>query len=257
MSIPGFSAVEQGFFNASAVRQSTPVVIASDQNNFQPSSEADWTQRTLWEFGPSVDVAITGFESAGLNPLYGTEVHPYAVKTIVVNPGAQTIALLLRHQNSGSFVGNKIDCPRASDLLLERGDRFRMSYEGTNWVVREVTRSGRLNILDAPQIVADQTDYATTGWRLADEVHVDSDAVRTFHGLQAAAILTPASYLAHKTRKLMVNDGAFDWILANESATELTAANRIRTFTGDDVTVAPNNFVACEYDDIIGRWRAG
>ncbi len=259
MSVPGVSAIAQGLFNGSAVLQSTPLAIASDQDDFQPASAALWTQRTLWEFAPSVDVAITGFNNAGLGSLFGgADLHPYAVKTILVKPSTQAIALLLRHQNDDSGANNQIVCPRDTDLLLERGDRFRMSYEGTDWVVREVTRSGLLNILDAPQITANQTDYAPTGWRLADEVHVDSDAAgRTFHGLQAAAILTPVSYLAHKTRKLMFNNGSFDWILANESATEVTATNRIRTFNGSDITVAPNNFVECEYDDDIDRWRAG
>ena len=93
------------------------------------------------------------------------------------------------------------------------------------------------------QITADQNDYALPA---ATVVRLDTDASRTLTGLDATS---NADRLV-----LIVNVGANPLVLANQNAGS-TAANRIITGTGADLTVAADGSCWVWYDSTTARWR--
>lgn len=108
---------------------------------------------------------------------------------------------------------------------------------------------GTTHVVDTPaQITSNQTDYGSgSAMYYADTWRLSSDASRTIHGINNVGD-------AARTLRLL-NVGAQNIVLANQSATEGTATNRIITGTGADATIAPDDAAELEYDRTTGRWR--
>lgn len=98
------------------------------------------------------------------------------------------------------------------------------------------------------QITAAQTNYgdsdvlrAACTWRLS------SDASRAIHGINNTG--------ASQRDLRIINVGAQDIVLSNQSGTEGTASRRIITGTGADITLAADDTAILHYDRTTARWR--
>lgn len=98
--------------------------------------------------------------------------------------------------------------------------------------------------LSPAQITADQNDYNVGN---SSFIRLSSDASRTITGIDQGS---------NGKHLILVNTGAFNIVLANQSVASL-AANRFITGTGADITLAPDERVAATYDATTGRWRFG
>lgn len=258
MSMPLTLMMRRGFTHAA--HTSTNITIAADQDDFLPVSEALWGTRNLFRITSVTggDRIVTGWEADGArtigNP--GT-LHSTGLKHFIAEWGPSSIAaLLLRHNNGSSIGSSRMDLQESRDLLVLPGDSWSMYWGNPRWIIRDVTRGPKIRI-SPPDITVDQTDYDPTGWRVADRVFLVSDAPRTIHSLAADdGVLTSLSWLAHKNEKRIYNEGPFDILFPNESATG-TAEFKFLTFNGADLTLASNNFVDAYYDDDLERWRLG
>ena len=95
----------------------------------------------------------------------------------------------------------------------------------------------------------DQVDWAPTGKAYAQLVRASaSTSSRNLHG-----IVAPVSGEQYSWR--MANVGSFNIVVKNNSSTETTAANRIVTQTGGDLTIQPNDTVDWHYDRASAIWR--
>jgi hypothetical protein len=105
------------------------------------------------------------------------------------------------------------------------------------------SRAGSYKVF--PQLTANQADYAPTGIDKCEYFQVDSDASRTIFGISAG----------QRTGQQisMTNSGAQNIVLAHESASNPTAANKINTPTGTDFTLLPGRTVDMIYNG--SRWR--
>lgn len=93
------------------------------------------------------------------------------------------------------------------------------------------------------QITADQNDYALPS---ATIVRLNTDASRTITGFDATG---------NSDRLVrLINVGAFNLIIANQNAGS-SAANRIITGAGADMTLAPDANCWVWYDSTTARWR--
>lgn len=92
------------------------------------------------------------------------------------------------------------------------------------------------------QITADQNNY--------------NPGTGSFHRLSTDAARTITGFVAEATGSPMfiANVGAFNLVIANESASS-TAANRVITGTGADVTLNPDDSAIFLYDGASARWR--
>jgi len=96
---------------------------------------------------------------------------------------------------------------------------------------------------DSPaQITATQNDY-NPGNKIVSRL--SSDATRSITGIAGGA--------TYQVR-VLVNIGSFDITLAHEGAS--SAANRIATVTGSDLTLGPAKLALLVYDATSTRWRA-
>lgn len=102
-------------------------------------------------------------------------------------------------------------------------------------------------VLTPAQITSNQTGYNPTGLDTAERVRLSSDASRDMSGIAAAA--------ATLSVKRLYNVGGFDIVLKHEDATETTAANRLLSYTGADITLQPGDNIEIWYDSITARWR--
>jgi hypothetical protein len=98
--------------------------------------------------------------------------------------------------------------------------------------------------LSPAQITADQNDYfptsgAVRAWRLT------SDAARNVTGIAGGQA---------NMRRQIINVGANNIVLQNQNVGS-TAANRVITGTGADITIAPDDVVNLWYDGTTARWR--
>lgn len=256
MSISLTLMMRRGFAHAAST--STNVSVTADEDDFLPVTEALWGTRNLFRItAVTGDRIVTGWEADGARTIGvpGT-LHPTGVKHFIAEWGPSSLAsLLLRHNNGDSLTNNRMDLQDSRDLLVLPGDSWSMYWGNPRWIIRDVTRGPKIRI--SPSIAGDQTDYDPTGWRVADRVFLSSDAPRTVHSLAADdGVLSSLSWLAHKDQKRIYNEGSFDILFPNESATG-TDAYKIRTFNGADLTLAPDNFVDAYYDDDLARWRMG
>jgi hypothetical protein len=96
------------------------------------------------------------------------------------------------------------------------------------------------------------TDYTTTGAQqdvainTASAIRYNGSNTATFYGIVAGSngqILN------------LHNASAYTLTLANQSASETTAANKIITGTGADLAMASNSSVILQYDTTASRWR--
>lgn len=97
------------------------------------------------------------------------------------------------------------------------------------------------------QITSDQDNFSTTDGdgNTVGVLRLSSDASRTITGLADGST----------GRNLcIINVGSFNIVLANQSASS-TAANRIITGTGANLTVASDDIVKLYYDSTTARWR--
>ena len=239
------------------------ISITQDEDDYLPVTFQRWKAHNRYTLNTNANFQITGFDSNGVRELFpvaeGGRTHPFGVKHFICDFNATTFGLLLRHNltSGGSLSGNRLICPGDLDLLLVNGDGFSMFWSNPFWYIFAVTRRARSIELSPAQITVNQTDYDPPGWRVADKVFIDSDAARTVHSLAADdGVLTSVSWLAHKNQKRIYNEGSFDILFPNESATG-TAKYKIRSFSGGDIVLAPNNFVDAYYDVVISRWRMG
>lgn len=92
------------------------------------------------------------------------------------------------------------------------------------------------------QLTGNQNDYAIGAGR---SFRMSSDASRNVTGIAGG---TDGRVL------LIYNIGAQNIVFTNEDAAS-TAANRILTSTGGNITVAGNGCIGLEYDDTTDRWR--
>ena len=162
---------------------------------------------------------------------------------VQLRPGTTTVVDV----NTTSFVvndaGGDIDSRfegdnKTSNLLLDASDD-------------EVAIDGRFSLIDSTpaQITADQNDYVgaegtatsrSTVWRIS------SDAARNITGIGnplQGRVLT------------LINVGAQNIVIQNQNALS-TAANRVITGTGADVTLAADDTMDLWYDSTTARWRA-
>lgn len=96
---------------------------------------------------------------------------------------------------------------------------------------------------DSPaQLTADQNNYALGNGRYQ---RLSTDASRTITGMVAAS---------SGDERVIVNVGSFDLVLAHDSASS-TAANRIYSNTGANLTLNPNESATLFYDGTSNRWR--
>ena len=101
-----------------------------------------------------------------------------------------------------------------------------------------------MEVVTPAQIVANQNDYnpGSPGiWRL------DSDAARNITGILAPVV--------DGTLLKLVNIGAFTITLKYLDGAS-AAANQIKSTSGADVAIAPNQIVDLEYDLTTAKWRA-
>jgi hypothetical protein len=103
----------------------------------------------------------------------------------------------------------------------------------------------RAAISSPAQIVADQNNYALPA--STDVVRLSSDSTRTITGFVAGI---------DGAVETICNVGGFDIRIAHESLSS-TAANRVTSSTGSDVTLAPNDSLSLIYDGTSSRWRTG
>ena len=101
-------------------------------------------------------------------------------------------------------------------------------------------------------ITADQTAYAAADndTFYSRALRLSSDAARTIHGLLAYPNTNQSA-----TERVLINAGSQNITLANQSATETTAAYRIITGTGADIVLAPDDTAHLLYDRVTQRWR--
>lgn len=92
------------------------------------------------------------------------------------------------------------------------------------------------------QITGDQNDYAPGNYRT---LRLSTDASRNITGI--------AGGVANRELRI-VNAGAQDIVLQDQN-TGSTAANRIITGTGADITLAAGDIALLWYDDTTDRWR--
>lgn len=104
-------------------------------------------------------------------------------------------------------------------------------------------------VLTPAQITTNQTGYNPTGLDTAERVRLSSDASRDISGIASAAATLAA--------KRLYNVGSFDIVLKHEDVAETTAANRLLSFTGADVTLQPDDNIEIWYDSTTARWRLG
>lgn len=102
----------------------------------------------------------------------------------------------------------------------------------------------RHSVSSPAQITATQDNYDVGK---VGVVRLSSDASQNITGLVAPTIAS-AKVL------VLVNIGANDIVLQNQH-TDSTAANRIITGTGADITIAPDDVVQLLYDSTTARWR--
>jgi len=135
------------------------------------------------------------------------------------------------------------------------GDLVAKSYSSTAIGTEVLRQSSTLlkpqvavafaGILSAPQITANQNDYAPTGLDAATTIRLYSDASRDVTGLAAASV--NGKFL------LVHNVGSFDIVLKDED-TGSSAFNRFALPDGD-VTLTADMLVVMQYDQGSLRWR--
>lgn len=101
--------------------------------------------------------------------------------------------------------------------------------------------------ISPPQITANQDNYNPTGLATATVLRLTTDASRNVTGIAAAGGAAPLQ------RKTLINVGSQNLVLAHQSASS-TAANRIISPTGADLTLAPNESAVLWYDATATRW---
>lgn len=102
--------------------------------------------------------------------------------------------------------------------------------------------------ISTPAEITGNLNNYDLGGTAATLYRISSDASRNITG-----ILAPGGNLAVK-KILLVNVGANDIVLQNENVGS-TAANRIITGTGADLTVAADATEELYYDSTSSRWR--
>lgn len=115
----------------------------------------------------------------------------------------------------------------------------------------EVAIDGRFSLIDSTptQITADQNNYAGaegTATSRSSVWRISSDAARNITGI--------ANGLQGR-KLLLINVGSQNIVIQNENASS-TAANRVITGTGADVTLAADDTMELWYDSTSSRWRA-
>jgi hypothetical protein len=115
---------------------------------------------------------------------------------------------------------------------------------GIKWYYA-ITHGESTYVVSPAQIVANQNDYAPTGFSASDTLRLNTDASRNITGVTATA---------SQKRKRLVNVGSFNIVVKNQDAGS-TAANRFICPGGGDVTLTPDDSVELEYDDTSTRWR--
>lgn len=147
---------------------------------------------------------------------------------------------------------NVIDWTRNSYFRYEPGGVTSQSEHGLSRLraYDRVTADNRLQVSGMQlllhsvheAITSNQNNYAIGG---ASAILLSSDAARTITGFSGGI---SGRYLE------VTNSGSNDIVLANQSASS-SAANRIITGTGSDVTIAASRTAQLRYDGSASRWR--
>lgn len=101
------------------------------------------------------------------------------------------------------------------------------------------------SVISPAQIIADQNDYAPTNGVAASIWRLTSDAARSITGITAGN---------SGQRLTILNVGSFALTFVNDSGLS-TAANRILTGSGSDLTIASDGVIRLVYDASASRWR--
>lgn len=118
------------------------------------------------------------------------------------------------------------------------------AQSGSNADITALTVLQLLQLLDTTpaQITSDQNNYNPgTG----SSFRLSTDAPRTITGLAGGA---------DGRLMFLMNVGSFNFLLSNENFSS-SAANRIITGTGADVTYPPDDIALVKYDATTARWR--
>ena len=126
--------------------------------------------------------------------------------------------------------------------VTEMGLGFDSTAAPVAGIMLNVAEAVARNANSPAQITSDQNDY---DFGRTSNARLSTDASRTITGL-ANGTDGRILYLA--------NVGSFDLVLANQNASS-TAANRIITGTGANVTLVADDTAILNYDSTTSRWR--